>query len=43
MGIIGGIAVKAYETKVSPKFKKVDGKVVVIDAAVVGDITFYRS
>lgn len=46
LGIIGGIAIgiaaKIYESKVSPKFKKVDGKMVVIDAPMVGDVTFYR-
>jgi len=45
-GIIGGIAIgiaaKMYESKVSPKFKKVDSKVVVIDAPMVGEVAFYR-
>jgi hypothetical protein len=39
-----GIAIgtKVYESSVSPKFKKIDGKMVVIDAPTVGDVTFYR-
>lgn len=41
-GIIIGIVAKIYESKVSPKFKKVNGKVVVIDAPTVGDVAFYR-
>jgi len=41
-GIGIGIFAKVYESKVSPKFKKVDSKMVVIDAPTVGDVAFYR-
>ncbi|HEX8247304.1 MAG TPA: hypothetical protein VF599_03895 [Pyrinomonadaceae bacterium] len=41
-GISVGIYAKFYESKVSPKYKKVNGKLVVIDAPLVGDVTFYR-
>jgi transcription elongation factor Elf1 len=42
LGVAFGIASKVYESKVAPKYKKVDGKVVVIDAPAVGEVAFYR-
>jgi hypothetical protein len=42
VGIGIGIFAKVYESNVSPKYKKVNGKVVVIAAPTVGDVTFYR-
>jgi hypothetical protein len=42
VAIAFGIGAKVYESKVSPKYKKVDTKVVVIDAPAVGEVAFYR-
>jgi hypothetical protein len=42
VGIAFGIGAKVYESKVSPKYKKVNGKVVVIDAPTIGEVAFYR-
>lgn len=42
VGIGIGIGIKVYDSKVSPKFKKVNNNVVVIDAPTVGDVAFYR-
>jgi hypothetical protein len=33
---------KVYESKVSPKFKKINSTVVVIDAPTVGEVAFHR-
>lgn len=41
-GVGIGIFAKVYESKVSPKYKKVNRKIVVIDAPMVGDVTYYR-
>ena len=41
-GIGIGIFAKVYDWKVSPKYKKVNSKLVVISAPTVGDITFHR-
>jgi hypothetical protein len=41
-GVAVGIFAKVYETKVSPKYKKVSNKVVVIDAPLVGEVTYHR-
>lgn len=42
VGVGIGIFAKVYETKVSPKYKKVNRKLVVISAPTGGDVTFYR-
>jgi hypothetical protein len=42
VGVGIGIYAKVYELKVSPKYKKVDRKLVVISTPTGGDVTFHR-
>ncbi|HEX8734894.1 MAG TPA: hypothetical protein VF721_06200 [Pyrinomonadaceae bacterium] len=42
VAIAFAIGAKVYESKVAPKYKKVNTKVVVIDAPTVGEVAFYR-